>query len=83
MTNKDLKRRVKELIRQSLNAKRVDEMVNKVIASGCLDVEGAQETYRLPKQIVCAISKQLYFDYQPLYDDAKQKREIKNIYRHI
>jgi hypothetical protein len=81
MKKANLKRKVKELIRKSLNAKRVDRMVEHICNSGSVDWESAEENYRLPKQVVCAISKQLYADYTPLFDDRKSKKEIENIYR--
>ena len=77
MLKSDLKKRVKELIKKSLSAKNIDAMTDKIIRSGCLDIESEETTYRLPKQIVCAISKQLYADYAPMYDDKKQKKKLK------
>jgi hypothetical protein len=80
MTKTDLKKRVKELIRQSLNAKRIDAMVDKICASGAIDLQSCEDNYRMPKQVVCALSKQLYYDYKPLNDDKKSRRQIENIY---
>jgi len=83
MTKRELKIRVKELIAKSLSPKRINEMVDKIVLSGAIDLEKETSNYRLPKQVVCAISKQLFYDYSPLPGDKKQLREIGNIYRII
>jgi len=83
MEKTELKRKVKELVKQSLNAEKLDKIVDKICASGAIDLLSTKNDYRLPKQIVCAISKLLYWEYQPLSDDKKQIKEIKNIYRFI
>ena len=80
MKKSNLKKMVKELIRQSVNSKRIDKMIDGICLSGLLDLENEEETYRLPKQITCAICKQIYSDWQPLSDDRKAKKEIENIW---
>lgn len=80
MKKSNLKKMVKELIRQSVNSKRIDKMIDGICSSGLVDLENAEENYRLPKQITCAICKQIYSDWHPLYDDRKAKKEIENIW---
>ena len=80
MKKSELKKKVKALIKQSMNAKRIDEMVDSICSSGSIDLPSAENNYRLPKKVVCAISKQLYHDFQPLGDDRNSKKEIENIF---
>ena len=80
MKKAQLKKRVKELIKSSMNAKRIDRMVDSICSSGAIDLPSCEDNYRMPKWVACAISKQLYADYSPLADDRKSKRQIETIY---
>ncbi len=76
-----IKTLVKEFIKKSLNSKDVDKMVDKMIKSGAVDLDDYDPDVRgmaLPKNMVCAISKQLYQDWAPL--DKADKKEINNLY---
>jgi hypothetical protein len=81
MKKQNLKDKVYEEIKYSLNRQRFDKTCDHICASGLIDLEGAKDDYRLPKQIVCAILKQLYLDYKrPFSNDKEFIKGIENIW---
>ena len=68
-----IKRKIKYCIEKSLNAKEVNRMVDKIIASGVVNLESADDNWILPKNITCAIARQFYADWAP----QKGKRDGK------
>lgn len=79
MTEKQLKSRVRELIHQSLNNLRLDKMVDSIAEHNKKAISMA-EGDNLPTKIVCAIAKQLAFDYHPLSPEMQTKRKIQRLY---
>lgn len=57
--------------------------LEKLLASGGVHYEDAEDNFLLPKKILCAILMEEQFQYKPLSTDKKGKKEIENYYRMI
>lgn len=81
MTDKQLKSKVIEMIRG--DKKFILGLVDKAIASKCMDVAGAENNYRLPKNLLSAIYREMSRQYAPLSDNRIDKKNIDKIYNHL
>ncbi len=61
----------------------IEKLIGKAIASGCMDIKGAENNYLLPKYLLSAIYREMSRQYAPLHADSKTKKEIDNIYTHL
>lgn len=78
MTKAQLISKVKECLKADKAL--IEKKIEKAIVSGCMDIEGAEDNYILPKQLLSAIYREMSRQYEPLSRDRKQLREIDNIY---
>lgn len=85
MTKKNFKKKVKELLRQSLHSARVDKMVESILRENPdLIKDEEADSYRVSKKVVCAIAMQVQQDCRPLAEDrAKTSKEVLHIYNSI
>lgn len=81
MTHEQLINKVNECIESDKPF--IQKLINKAIASGCLDIDGAEDNFILPKNLLCAIYKEMANQYSPLADMKAQKKNIDNIYRNL
>jgi paraquat-inducible protein B len=81
MTKAQLKSKVKELIKSDKDF--ILNKIEKAINSGCMDIDGAENNYQLPKNLLSAIYRDMSRQYMPLNSDKKQHKNIDNIYRNI
>lgn len=56
----------------------IKKELRKVMRSGCLDIQSAEDNFRLPKIVMSAILKHEAEEYEP--QDASGKKEVKNVY---
>ena len=59
---------------------RMKKNLCKLLASGAVDYESAEDNYLLPKKIMNALIMEEQFQHKPLHDDRKTKREIESYY---
>lgn len=57
------------------------EKAKKALDSGCIDLEHAEDNYRLPKNVLCAVLRDAANEIKPIR--RADVREINNIYKHI
>ena len=75
MTKTQLKKKIKELIKQS--NKSMIKNLDKIINSGAIDLTQYENNYILPKICICALFKEERFQYKPLSNKAR--KELKNL----
>ena len=76
-----IRKRVKELIKKTLNSKDLDKMINSMLTSGSIDLDEYNPDsggWRIPRNMTCAISKELWKDHQPI--KTSDKKEIESLY---
>lgn len=78
MTNKQLKSKLKSMLKEDKKA--IDKYIEKVILSGSIDIEAAENNYILPKMLLSAIYKEMSFQYKPFSYNRQTEKEIDNIY---
>jgi len=81
MTTKQLKSKVMACIRNDKAL--IEKKIEKAIKSGCMDIDGAENNFILPKRLLSAIYKEMSFQYFPLSDQKEAKKEVENIYRNL
>ncbi len=83
MTKKELRKRTRELIRES--AKSMREYADKAINSGNINYKNWDERYLLPKLLLSALLMQEQWRYEPPENSHKHfyKKVIKKIYAHL
>ena len=57
--------------------------LEKLLASGGVDYESADNDFLLPRKILQAILKEEQFQHKPLSEDKKTKKEIESYYAMI
>lgn len=73
MTKTQLKQKVQKMFDEI----DVQKCVDKVIDSGCVDINKWDDDFRLPKIVLSASLKELAFQYEPV--DKSDKNEVSNI----
>ena len=81
MTEESLRLKVQECIEN--NEELIQRLITKAIASGSMDITGADDNYALAKMLLSAIYKDMSRHYTPPYDTRKTNKIINNIYRQI
>lgn len=81
MTREELTEKCKELFEQV--SEHMPKDLEKLLDSGAVDWETAENNYLLPRKIICAILMHEQWEYKPLSDSRKEKREIINYYAMI
>ena len=76
MTKQQLRQKFNELIRE--NNKMLREKLEKLLKSGAIDLNNWEDNYVLPKLVMCAMGKEISFQWKPLSKD--HKNEIENFY---
>ena len=77
MTKESLKQRVNELL--ETDGPFIQKLIDKAINSGAMDVENAEDNFKLPKNLLCAIYNEMSNQYAPLPKDKKSIKEVNNI----
>lgn len=54
------------------------DRINKVMESGCIDIENAPDDYALPTEVFCAVLKSELDSFMPISMDGK--KNVDNIY---
>jgi hypothetical protein len=75
MTKKQFIKKVKELHKQT--NKTLLEKAEKILKSGCIDLNNFKNDYVLPKIFITAFYNKMSFQYRPF--DVLAKREVKNL----
>ena len=78
MTRTQLRLKIGELILESNNM--IWEKLEKLLKSGAIDLDSWEDDYRLPKHIMCAMGREISFQWKPLSDDKKAKKQIDQFY---
>jgi len=73
MTEKQIKEKVQEMY----NSIDIQWYVDKVLQSGCVNIDSWEDNDRLPKIILATALKQMAFQYEPM--DATDKNTVSNI----
>jgi len=81
MTNAQFKKKVKDCMKS--DKAHIDRLIDKAIASGCMDISGAEDNYILPKALITAIYREMSRQYHPLDHMKAAKKEVENIYNHL
>jgi hypothetical protein len=81
MTKKQLIKKVNDCLKS--DKKLIQDKIQKAINSGCMDIEGAEDNYVLPKYLISAIYREMSRQYTPPYGGRKAQKEINNIYAHL
>jgi len=81
MTKTQLKSKVKEMIRT--DKAYIEKLIDKAIKSGCMDIDGAENNYTLPKNLLTAIYREMSRQYMPLNSDKLKHKEVDNIFLHL
>jgi hypothetical protein len=77
MTKTQFRKKTKSL-KPEIN-KLIDEAIEKLLNSGCVELSDYENNYILPKLFMAAFSSRLKSRFEPPYPTPKQKEEIKNI----
>jgi hypothetical protein len=51
----------------------------KLTKAGCLDLDSAEDNYLLPKQVLCAVLKELAKQYEPPSNNKKWLKQVSNM----
>lgn len=81
MTQKQLKTKINECLKQDKAF--IQKLIDKAIASKCMDIDNAEDNYRLAKNVLSALYKEMSRQYSPLDGDKAQKKTVNNIYIHL
>lgn len=75
MTEKQLRAKLSECLKEDKEI--IPNLIDKIIKSGCLNIEGAEDNFIIPKAILCAIYREMAYGYEPM--SAEGKANVKNI----
>jgi hypothetical protein len=75
ITPEQLKSKIAEL--KTMSFEMMDNRVEKLLMTGAIELENWENDFRLPKIIMCALAKQLFYDFRP--HEKKLREEISNI----
>ncbi len=75
MTKKDYRKLMRVLIKDNTDA--IRKKAEAVLESGCIDLESHPNNYLLPKAVMCAISREMAFQWRPL--TGQYRKEANNI----
>ncbi len=75
MTKTQFRKRTKQL--KLSVARLIDDRIEKVIKSGCLDLDAYEDNYLLPNIFMSAIGKEIEFQFRP--PSKKMQKESRNI----
>lgn len=77
-TKTKVKKRTRELIKELVPHlyKRVDNLLN----SGAIDFKNEEDNYALPKDIMCALAKDIVWQYERPYPKKGYKKRIDYFY---
>lgn len=78
MTKEQLIERTRELFQHGEPL--LEKLLRRAIASGSIDIEGAEDNYRLPKKLASAIYKEVSEAYIPQRPTKEDIRDIENIH---
>ena len=78
MTKDSCIEKVEEMIDKIPDA--MKKNLHKLLASGAVDYESAEDNYLLPKKILNALIIEEQFQHKPLHNDRKTKKEIESYY---
>lgn len=83
MTKKEVRKKTRELIQYTSKWMRRD--LEKVLSSGCINLNNWESNYLLPKTIMLALHQEQMrnYDGRGTSYERKIKKEAKNIYLHI
>lgn len=81
MTHTQLKTKIKECLKTDKAL--IDRLIDKEIKSGCMDIEGAENNFILPKKVLTAIYREMSRQYSPMDWSKEAKKEVENIYIHL
>ena len=79
MTKKQLIKKMNELKKE--NTSYINERIETALKSGALDLTAYEDDYRLAKTLMCAICRDLAYEWQPY--DKELKKEVKNLQHFI
>ena len=75
MTEKQLRAKLSECLKN--DKEMIPQLIDRVIKSGCLNIEDAENNFILPKSMLCAIYKEMAYQYEPFSKEGKEN--VKNI----
>lgn len=75
MTEQQFKSKVNDL-KDQIN-ELIDNRINRILQSGCIDLNDFEDNYILPKIFIYAIAEEIKFQFKPL--DKKHLKEANNM----
>lgn len=77
-TKSKVKKRTKELLKDL--KPHLEKCLDKLLNSGAIDFEKEEDNYALPKEIMCALAKEINWMYENPNPKRGYKQKIKNFY---
>jgi len=81
MTEKQLRAKIKSCIKTDKEF--IQKLIDKAIASKCMDIDGAENNYRLAKNVLTAVYKEMSRQYMPMNSNKEETKNCEKIYRHL
>jgi len=81
MTEKQLRAKIKDCMKTDKAF--IEKLIDKAIASKCMDIDGAENNYLLAKNVLTAVYREMSRQYMPMNGDRKQNKNVENIFRHL
>ena len=75
MTEQQFKNKVNDL-KDQIN-KLIDNRIERILQSGCVDLNDFEDNYILPKIFIYAVAEEIKFQFKPLYKE--HLKEAKNM----
>ena len=83
---KTMQKDVKLMVRKVLSPSKIDEMVERIMRSGAIDVENIENTIPVGKDIACALARELEFQWgckKGMKGYRQSRKNINNYYGNI
>jgi intein-encoded DNA endonuclease-like protein len=72
MTRESFTQKVNEIMKD-INKNMLPDRINKILTSGCIDLECAEDNYILPKAFICAFAREIEYQYKTLGCDVAKE----------
>lgn len=77
-TKSKVRKKTKELLKDL--KPHLEKCIENLLNSGAIDFEKEEDNYGLPKDIMCALAKEIEWLYRQPYPTRGYKQKIKNFY---
>lgn len=80
-TKDNVEKRTKELLQDIMP--HLEKSLDKLLNSGAIDFDNEDDNYRLPKEIMCALAKEIDWMYKDPNPKRGYKKKIDNFFAHM